>query len=39
MKEKERDPINNTCVSCDEIIPEGRQVCPICEGVVTNDKK
>ena len=21
----------NTCVSCDRIIPEGRQVCPICE--------
>lgn len=21
----------DTCVCCDEIIPEGRQVCPICE--------
>ena len=24
-------PKENTCVSCGEIIPEGRQVCPICE--------
>lgn len=23
---------NNRCVCCGEIIPEGRQVCPICEG-------
>ena len=22
---------NNRCVCCGEIIPEGRQVCPICE--------
>lgn len=22
----------NTCVSCGEVIPEGRQVCPGCEG-------
>ena len=23
--------MNNTCVCCGEIIPEGRQVCPCCE--------
>lgn len=23
--------IDNTCVMCGDIIPEGRQVCPICE--------
>lgn len=23
--------MDNTCVMCGEIIPEGRQVCPICE--------
>ena len=23
----------NTCVCCGDIIPEGRQVCPKCEGV------
>lgn len=22
---------DNTCISCGEIIPEGRNVCPICE--------
>lgn len=22
----------NRCVMCNEIIPEGRQVCPMCEG-------
>lgn len=30
------DEINdnvNRCVCCGEIIPEGRMVCPICEGV------
>lgn len=25
-------PDVNRCVCCGEIIPEGRQVCPICEG-------
>lgn len=24
------------CVCCDEIIPEGRMVCPRCENAVTN---
>lgn len=23
--------MNNQCVSCGEIIPEGRQICPDCE--------
>nr|DAQ50168.1 MAG TPA: zinc binding protein [Caudoviricetes sp.] len=23
--------MNNTCICCGAIIPEGRQVCPICE--------
>ncbi len=23
--------VDNTCVCCGEIIPEGRQVCPRCE--------
>lgn len=23
--------MNNTCVCCGIVIPEGRQVCPICE--------
>lgn len=23
--------MNNTCVCCGAIVPEGRQVCPICE--------
>lgn len=25
--------MNNTCVCCGEIIPEGRMVCPICEKI------
>ena len=28
---KEESGNNNRCVSCGEIIPEGRQVCPHCE--------
>lgn len=29
----------NTCVSCDAVIPEGRQVCPMCEnGLVVSDE-
>lgn len=24
--------MNNTCICCGAIIPEGRQVCPNCEG-------
>ena len=27
--------MNETCVCCGEVIPEGRQVCPIC-GDITN---
>lgn len=23
--------VNNTCVICGRVIPEGRQVCPVCE--------
>lgn len=26
--------MDNRCVMCDEEIPEGRQVCPSCEGKV-----
>lgn len=28
--------MDNTCVCCGEIIPEGRMVCPQCEKAVTN---
>lgn len=27
----------NRCLMCNEIIPEGRMVCPICEQNVIND--
>ena len=27
----------NRCVMCNEVIPEGRMVCPICEHNVIND--
>ena len=30
--------MNNTCIICDEIIPEGRQVCPSCEIVLKSLK-
>jgi hypothetical protein len=30
-KKKIIPPKENTCVCCDVIIPEGRQVCPRCE--------
>lgn len=26
--------MDNTCIMCGDIIPEGRQVCPICENKV-----
>lgn len=29
---------DNLCVCCGEIIPEGKQVCPSCEGKVTKCK-
>jgi RNA polymerase subunit RPABC4/transcription elongation factor Spt4 len=29
--------IDNRCVCCGEIIPEGRQVCPICENKVIEE--
>lgn len=29
----------NKCVCCDEIIPEGRQVCPSCESKVDKTNK
>ena len=28
--------IDNTCVMCGHVIPEGRQVCPNCEKIVLN---
>ena len=28
--------MNNTCICCDTIIPEGRQVCPTCEIALKN---
>ena len=31
--------MDNKCVCCDEIIPEGRQVCPSCENNRTKHKK
>ena len=31
--------MENRCVCCGEIIPEGRQVCPACEAGVTNFAK
>lgn len=30
--------VDNTCVCCGEIIPEGRQVCPRCEKVPSGKK-
>lgn len=27
---------SNTCVCCNDEIPEGRQVCPVCEGRTRN---
>lgn len=30
---------DNRCVYCGEIIPEGRQVCPICERLQTETTK
>lgn len=29
--------MTDTCVCCGEIVPEGRQVCPICERMSIND--
>lgn len=31
--------MDNRCVYCGEIIPEGRQVCPICERLQTETTK
>jgi predicted nucleic acid-binding Zn ribbon protein len=28
---------SNNCIICGNIIPEGRQVCPLCEREVNND--
>ena len=28
----------NRCLICNEIIPEGRMVCPLCEQIVVNDE-
>lgn len=30
--------MDNRCVYCGEIIPEGRQVCPTCEKIMTETK-
>ena len=30
--------MDNTCICCGEIIPEGRQICPQCEYTLTNYK-
>lgn len=30
--------MNNTCICCDTIIPEGRQVCPSCEDALKSIK-
>ncbi len=30
--------MNNTCIICDEIIPEGRQLCPFCENALKSIK-
>lgn len=35
MRENE---MNNTCIICDEIVPEGRQICPACEDTLKNLK-
>ena len=32
LTKKLRPPRENTCVCCGVLIPEGRQVCPKCEG-------
>ena len=31
--------MDNRCVYCGEIIPEGRQVCPTCEKIQTDTNK
>ena len=28
--------MNNTCISCGTIVPEGRQICPACEDALKN---
>lgn len=30
--------MDNRCICCGEIIPEGRQVCPVCEKVKVGNK-
>lgn len=30
-----RNATENTCVCCGSVIPEGRQVCPVCEMAVS----
>lgn len=37
-QQKKRTETENRCVVCDEIIPEGRQVCPTCEAGNTRCK-
>ncbi len=27
---------DNTCLFCDEVIPEGRMICPLCEEALRN---
>ena len=31
--------MENRCVCCGEIIPEGRQVCPYCEQIMREDEQ
>lgn len=31
--------MDNRCIFCGEIIPEGRQVCPICEKIQSEETK
>ena len=31
--------VSNTCVVCGKTIPEGRQVCPSCEGTINKNPK
>ena len=35
---KEVRRMDNRCIFCGEIIPEGRQVCPMCEKLLTETK-
>lgn len=40
---KRDDQMENRCICCGEVIPEGRQVCPTCENdprrTIENERK